>query len=55
MKKNLSILIVVIMFAILTSVFALMPSSWGVFLKGFAVSFCFWALMLAPAFATKNN
>ena len=55
MKKDLSVLLVVIMFAILTSGFALMPSTWGLFLKGFAVSFCFWALMLAPAFTTKNN
>ena len=55
MKKNLSILAVITMFAVLTSVFALMPSTWKTFFMGFGVSFCFWALMLAPAFGTKNN
>ena len=54
MKKNIPILLIITMLAILTSGFAFMPSTWGLFLKGFAVSFCFWALMLAPAFSTEK-
>ena len=53
MSKNLSVLLVVIFFASLTSAFGGMPSTWGMFFKGFVVCFIFWGGMLAPAFEFK--
>ena len=41
MSKNLSVLLVVIFFASLTSAFGGMPSTWEMFFKGFIVCFIF--------------
>lgn len=54
MKKNLAVLLVVIVLASFTSLFGGMPSTWGMFLKGFTLCFVFWCAMFAPAFNVKN-
>jgi hypothetical protein len=54
MKKNLFVLLIIIMFSALTSALGGMPSTWSQFFMGFGVCFCFWFCMLAPAFASEN-
>jgi hypothetical protein len=54
MKKNLFVLLIIIMFAALTSALGGMPSTWSQFFMGFGLCFCFWFCMLAPAFAIEK-
>jgi hypothetical protein len=54
MKKNLFVLIVIIMLSAFTSALGGMPSTWNAFFMGFGLCFAFWFCMLAPAFEIKD-
>lgn len=54
MKKNLFVLLVIVMLSALTSALGGMPSTWNAFFMGFGICFAFWFCMLAPAFEIKD-
>lgn len=49
------VLLMIIMLSVLTSIFGTMPEDWVSFLGGFAVSFCFWFLLLIGAFDLESD
>jgi hypothetical protein len=55
MRKNLFVLLVLIMFSAFTSAFGGMPTTWNQFFAGFGISFVFWFCMFAPAFLTEEE
>jgi hypothetical protein len=55
MRKNLFVLLVLIMFSAFTSVFGGMPTTWNAFFAGFGISFVFWFCMFVPAFLTEEE
>ena len=50
MKKNLFVVLVIVMLSAFTSVLGGMPTTFNQFLMGFGICFIFWFCMLAPAF-----
>jgi hypothetical protein len=54
MKKNLFVLLVIIMLSAFTSAVGGMPTTWNNFFMGFGMFFVFWFCMFAPAFEIKD-
>jgi hypothetical protein len=54
MKKNLFVLLVIIMLSAFTSAVGGMPTTWNHFFMGFGMVFVFWFCMFAPAFEIKD-